>query len=110
MPTDLVKIISDLLSGGLPVLLLYLYFQERMGHKDTRDKFVEAHKVLTDKLLQVQTDLYEARIADYKTWLEFQNDIIISGRLSSTPERPIYPPENIPTPTPKTQPKSRALD
>jgi len=95
MPSDLIQVISDLMTGGLPILALYLYFQERLWHKETRDT-----------LLKMQRELYEARIEDYRRWLEFQNDIIISGRLSTrveVPSTPLRPPS---PPAPKTVDKS----
>lgn len=110
MAADLVQIISDLLTGGLPVLLLYLYFTERMSHKETRDRHAELHQVLAERLIDIQKSLYEARIADYKLWLEFQNDIIVSGRLS-TQYNPQLPPAKLSqAPAPKTPPKSTSIE
>jgi len=97
--TDVVKLINDLLTGGVPVLLLYLYWTERQRVKETRDEAI-----------RIQKELYEARIADYKLWLEIMNDLITSAafKLAKTPIIPT--PTGPQPPTEKSPKKSTSLE
>lgn len=99
-PNALVDLLGALLNGGLPLLLLYLYFQERQTSQAAREQ-----------LLQVQRDLYEKRIADYQLWLQLMAEYSVN-KTTTKPllPPPFSPPQNIPTPTPKQDIKSRSTE
>ena len=93
-PDSIFTLIQQLMTGGIGVLALYLYFQERQAHKTSREQHIEDLK-----------HLQEARIADYKLWLQMMSDIIANGAKRLPIQPPFSPPDNIPTPTPKSHQK-----
>lgn len=82
------EILNTLLNGGIALVFLYLFWNERIHSKAARDE--------TLKILKEQT---EARILDYRFWLEMQQDIITytgARKMIPPPAAPSAPSVNAP--------------
>lgn len=82
------EILNTLLNGGIALVFLYFFWIERAGSKQK-----------SEQMLAMAQKHLEDRIADYKLWLEMQNDLITytgARKMLPPPTTPNLPSVNAP--------------